>query len=220
MQQYSVSIAIDDEGLTTIYDAEQFVTIVKSVQQGVNGAIGAASPYAVVWITFLPFEDNTVAWTDNFYPYATTTPLSPGNAIDVVSQSSVPAQPGFTYTFSDGQFAASPGTGTIYQIANQTASPPLSFGLAQQAAVNSVACTGPLNALSVLYNELGTFMPTDSIWIFLSGYADGGVVGGPVPSNALQIVLTAQQPAANVGFNDADNAFYLSVPPAPRRRSP
>ena len=95
-------------------------------------------------------------------------------------------------------------------VANQqTPTAMYEFGLAQQALVNGVSLIAPINALPLLFNEEATFMPTETVSIFLSSYAGNGVPLAGVPTNALTIELTPQTPVASVGFNDATNAFYL-----------
>ena len=205
--QYQINIAIDDAGLQKIYAAAQSVTLVKSIVA--NPVVSGNLP--VVWLAFQPLEENQITWIENYNLYATTTVLLSGTTIMMTSQTQAPVQPGWLYTFEQGQFSGASGTGSTFNLANQMASGSFNFGLAQQATVNNVSTLAPLNAQPVLYNEQASFTPIETISIFLSSYSNNGVVISQVASNALTVQLTSQSPIASVGFNDATNTFYLQT---------
>ncbi len=203
--QYQISIAIDDAGLQKIYAAGQSVTLVKSV---VANPLSSGN-LPVAWLAFQPLESNQITWVENYYMYATTTVLQSGATIQMTSQTQAPVQEGWMYTFEQGQFSGSSGTGDTFNVDNQMSNGFFNFGLAQQATVNNVSTLAPLNAQPVLYNESASFTPIETISIFLSSYSNNGVVISQVASNALVVQLTSQSPTASVGFNDATNTFYL-----------
>jgi len=144
--QYQINIAIDDTGLQNIYQANQYVTIVNSV---VSNPL-ADGNLTVAWLAFQPLESNQITWTENYYLYATTTTLQDGVQIAMTSQTQEPAQAGWIYTFSEGQFSGASGTGGTFNVDNQMSANDFSFGLAQSATVNNTTTFAPLNAVPVL----------------------------------------------------------------------
>jgi hypothetical protein len=206
--QYQLNIAIDSAGLEHIYNAGQSVTLVKSVVS--NPLAGGNLPIA--WVSFLPFQANSVSWIENYNLYATTTVLTAGATIVQTSVTGAPVLTGWTYTFAQGQFTGSQGgaSGT-YNTTNQQPNSMFNFGLSQQAMVNNVPVNAPLNAIPVLYNESASFTPQENVSLFLSNVSNNGVVLSQVASGALAVTLTSQSPTANIGFNDSTNRFYLQA---------
>lgn len=202
--QYQITINIDDAGLKKIYQAQQYVTLVKNV---IANPLSSGN-LPIAWLSFAPLETNQITWTENYYMYASTTELTAGATISMTSQSQTEVQQGWVYTFAQGQFNGSPAAGSTFNVANQTATGEFTFGLAQQATLNNVSTLAPLNAQPVLFNETATFTPTETISVFLSSLADNGVILSQVASNALGLTLTSQDPSANVGFNDSSNTFF------------
>jgi len=202
--QYQLNIDIDQNGLTSIYNAGQVVTLVKSV---VSAPLGGGN-LPIAWVTFQPFLNNSVSWIENYNLYATTTSLQAGATIKQTSVTGVPVMTGWTYTFDKGQFTGAQGGGAgTYNMTNQQHGM-FSFGLSQEAIVNNVTVNAPLNAIPVLFNEAATFTPEEKVSIFLTNVLNNGVVLSQVASNALSITLTSQSPTANIGFNDATNVFF------------
>ncbi len=202
--QYQLNISIDANGLQMIYASGQSVTIVKSVVS--NPLPGGTLP--VAWTVFQPLEENAVSWTDSYSIYATTTQIMAGAMIVQTSMTPASVQTGWTYTFSNGQFTgAQGGVSDAFNMSNQQGGM-FNFGLSQQAVVNNVMTMAPLNAIPVLQNQVASFTPIQTISVFLSNASNSGTVLGQVPYNALTFSLSSQV-AANIGFNDASNSFYL-----------
>lgn len=202
---YQINISIDNQGLQTIYNNGLYVTLVKSV---VSQPV-AQGNLPIAWVAFQPLQQNQVSWQEQFTMYATTTVLQAGATIVMTSQTNTPVQTGWTYTFEQGQFnGVSGGSQSTFNLANQQ-NGNFNFGLAQQAIVNNVQVTAPLNAIPVPYNMSATFTPLETISLFLASYSNNGSVISQVASNALVITLSSQNPVAQVGFNDATNTFYL-----------
>ena len=202
--QYQLSIAIDQAGVQQIYNLQQAITIVKSVVSSplVTGNL------PVAWIQFMPMEENTVTWIENYNLYASTSSLQAGATIQQTSITGVPIQTGWTYTFQNGVFTgASGGAGGSFNMQNEQGGT-LSFGLSQQAMVNNVPVNAPLNAVPVGNNELASFTPEEKVSIFLSSMVNNGVVLSQVASNALPVTLTSQNPTASIGFTDSNNTFF------------
>jgi hypothetical protein len=208
--QYQLKIAIDETGVKRINDVEQQVTIVKSVTPSLN-----AGNLPVAWITFSPLMYNTISWVENYGLYSTTQQLQAGATISMTSVTQGTVQAGWTYGFESGIFQGAQGMGDTFNIDNQDDTYPLSFGLAQQAIVNGQTVFSPLNCVPVLYNQDVSFTPIETLSVFLSSYSDNGVVISQVAGNALVVQLTSQNPSANIGFNDANNTFYLAASASP-----
>lgn len=205
---YGINIRISQKGLQNIYAAGMKVTLVKSI---ISNPMPAGN-LPIAWVSFQPLMENNVSWETLYHLYGTTTALQDGVKIVMTSQTETPAQLGWLYTFQNGFFTGAQGGGDTFNIANQMQSgslTPFSFGLAQQAIVNNVKTFAPLNAVPVLYNNRASFTPQEKLSVFLSSYSDNGTVISQVASDALGITLTSQSPIANVGFNDANNTFYL-----------
>src|SRR5262245_57303979 len=92
MPTYQLTIQFDSQGLATLNEAGQLVTIVKSVSTGTP----------VAWVAFDPMESNTVTWTEQYSVYASTTQIQDG--AQIITQSTQAAVGGNTYTLSGGQF--------------------------------------------------------------------------------------------------------------------
>jgi len=201
--QYQLTIDIDSTGLTNIYNAGQYVTLVKSVGSTTSAA------NSVAWVTFEPYQTNIVTWVENYYMYATTQSLQSGATIVMTSQTSSAVQTGWTYTFEQGQFTgATGGASGSFNGENQQANG-VNFGLAQQANINGSISYAPLNAVPVNFNQNVSFTPMETVSIYLSSYSNNGVVISSVAGNALAVTLTSANPNALIGFNDTNNTFYL-----------
>lgn len=211
MATYGLIIDIDKDSLKKIYNAKQSVTLVKQV-----GSSGAGDGN-VAWVTFKPFESNTVTWIENYHVYGTSTLLKDGAKIVLTSHTENPVQAGWTYRFEQGQFTgAAGGKAGAFHVNNQQRDS-LNFGLAQAATVNNMPVLAPLNAVRVNMNEIASFTPIETVSIYLSSYQDNGVVISSVAGGALTVELTSEKPAAAVGFNRSNNTFFISGqnPPLP-----
>ncbi|HEX6098128.1 MAG TPA: hypothetical protein VF432_17510 [Thermoanaerobaculia bacterium] len=201
MTTYSLNIDIDPAGLSAIYNSNQRVTLVKSV---------GSSPSNVAWISFEPFGSNTVTWTENYLIYGTVASVQAGAAIVMTSQTAGPAQEGLLYTFGDGQFSGAPGgTPGSYDVQNQQGNG-ISFGLAQLATINGAGTLAPLNAVEVNMDEGASFIPIETVSVYLTSLENNGVVISRVAGNALVVTLDSQNPSASLGFDDKTNAFFIS----------
>jgi len=206
---FQLNFQLDAASVQKINSAAQTITLVKSVRSSVMSA-QSSSDLLVAWLTFRPLMYDTVTWIDAYGLYATTQALQAGATIRMTSVSEGTIQRGWLYTFENGVFNGQSGSGTTFNVQDGDSSyPMLTFGLAQQATVNGQIVYAPLNGVPALYNQQASFWPLEALSIFLSSYDDNGVVISRIPGSALVVELTAQNPAANIGFNSADNTFYL-----------
>jgi hypothetical protein len=204
---FTLDIAISAPDVTKIRNAGQSVTLVRSVF-GEVGLMSVEAKAIVAWLAFQPFQSNQVSWTGTGTVYGTASTLAPGDQILANAVCDQEAQAGFLYTLKDGTFSVTPHPGPYIYVENQNASPPFSFGLLQKATVNSPGTPAAVNALQVLFNEQAYFGISNDVKIFLASCAGGGTVLAQIPDNALTVQLTAQAPAANIGFNGS--AFFLN----------
>jgi hypothetical protein len=218
IMQYQLLINIDATGVSNIKSANQTVTICKQVTswiasssetQASRVAAGGTGMPAIAWLAFQPNTSNTITWNDSYFVYASDTPLIAGNTIVETFQKD--AMIGYMYALTNGQFTASPSTTqpTSINIDNQQENS-LNFGLMQQATINGISPLSPTatNCVPVLFNEEGYFYPTETVLIFLSSTQTGGTAIPFIPSGALPVTLTSQDPSVTVAFNDSTNVFY------------
>jgi hypothetical protein len=213
---YTLTINIDNPGLTQIASAGEYVTIMQLVTpyaqsttaSSVRVSDVAAIPTAVAWVAFTPFNSNTVTWSDSYAIFASNGAPAVGSAITMNSQTSGAAQLGWTYTLQSGRFTGQSGSGSGYIVANQQTgtSGGIYFGLATQPTINNTP-QGllPMNAFYVAYNQNGWFLPTQQISIFVSTCQTSGsaipVLGGGT------LIDFSNTSSATVQFDDATNSF-------------
>ena len=203
MPVYQLNIQIDEQGLNTLIQAGQLVTIVKSA--------GGGTP--VVWVTFNPMMMNTVTWTEQYSVYASTTQIQDG--AQIITQSTQPAVGGNTYTLSGGQFDnGQPGLpATQFGVTNNDpnfsvgGNQMVTSGLYQGAIVNGGSTASPLNAVGIPYQQSGTFAPSEQVQVFASYYQNNGLVISSVSALALRVDLT--QGPQTIHYDDASNQFAM-----------
>jgi hypothetical protein len=201
MTTYSLTMNIDPAGLSAIYNSGQRVTLVKSV---------GSSPSNVAWVSFEPYETNTVTWTENYLIYGTTSSIDAGATIVMTSQTAGPVVTGRLYVFTQGQFTGEPGGESgSFDVENEQANG-INFGLAQTAKINGTSALAPLNAVTVNANQTASFIPIETVSVYLTSFENNGVVISSVASNALVVTLTSDSPSATLGFDDASNTFFIS----------
>jgi hypothetical protein len=211
MTTYSLTLNIDNAGLQNIYHAGQVVTIVKSVGN---------EPASVAWISFQPLETNTITWEEEYVIYGTRGEVDSGAKIVMTSQTAT-ADTGLLYTFDNGQFSASQAGGTDgqFSVLNSQANG-FTFGLAQEAKINGVATSlAPMNAVVVNDGQTASFVPIETVSVYLSSFQNNGVVISGVVSNAAVVTLTSDSSSATLGFNDKTNTFFTTAATARVRQA-
>jgi hypothetical protein len=214
---FTLNISLPSAAVSTINGAGQKVTLAQEVTA--IAETGSAVPKSdqvtgdqtpVAWLTFSPFENNTVGWSGALQFYATTTPLDPGAVLAINSRTAEQngIQLGSGYTFANGVFTPATGVPGAYVVENQQADS-FSFGLLAAATLNGTSATGPLDALPMLSNQDGFFYPPAAVYIFLSSASQNGTVLPVIPSGALELDLTSGSLDADVCFNDTTNEFFV-----------
>lgn len=207
MSDFELNIQFRSEDVRLIQQADQKVTLLKEV--------AGSSGQPVTWVTFNPFEGNTVNWTLDFGLYASNTLIQNGATID--KRSTVdPASSGVLYPFADGTFDNPTGDAGVnnYGIQNHyDTAQQLTFGVAQSVTANGTAFeANPLNAVPVLFNQEAIFTPIEKVTIFLQGKFDNGVILTEVQGGALTVDLT-NNPSQAVHYDAAKGKFLAGPLP-------
>ncbi|KUZ65820.1 hypothetical protein WI36_26055 [Burkholderia ubonensis] len=222
MTSFVINIAIDPDGLETIYSAELAVTLAQPVDSYVTGprtgaiATGPDSKYPIAWIAFKPFQSNEVVVELDWFMFMTTTPLSQFNTLEINSRTDAPAVAGLEYCFRNGHFVLPVPTGQTdpdaYCVVNQASGQNIAFGLAQGATVNGEALgCAVVSATPVPLNMQASFYSRHVIDVFLSSCTRNGTILPYLPSDRLRLAVDATRPA-NVRYNNATKRFYLVSP--------
>ncbi|WP_346355301.1 hypothetical protein [Azotosporobacter soli] len=187
MANYTLKALIDNETVKKFNMLNQRVIIVKEAE---------GSGADVAWVTFAPFEINSVSWEEAYGVYASCSEME-GKA-KIEKSSYAQASEKQSYAFANGIFEP-PVTDTtlgdnMYEIKNNMTDPDiLTFGLAQDVVANGVTYEGnPINAVQVLSNESATFTPHERISIFMQSDLDDGMVISRIKSQALLLDFAKQ----------------------------
>ncbi len=187
MASYSLKALINGDVVKQFNQLNQKVVIVKE-------APGNSSP--VAWVTFSPFEINTVSWQETYGVYASNTVME-GTA-KIEKSSYAQASEKQCYNFEFGTFNAPVADKDLpsntYEVKNAMMTPSqLTFGLAQDVVANGVSYEGsPINAVQIMSNESATFTPHERISIFMQSDLDDGMVISRIKSQALQLDFAKQ----------------------------
>jgi hypothetical protein len=182
MAKYNLKMLIDNTTVKNFNHLNQKVVIVKEAE---------GSSVDVAWVTFPPFEINSVSWEETYGVYASCSSIE-GTA-KIAKSSYAEASEKQSYEFAEGIFQppvpdSSLGNST-YEVKNSmTDTDMLTFGLAQNVVANGVNYEGnPINAVQVMSNESATFKPHERIRIFMQADLDDGMVISRIKSQALEL---------------------------------
>lgn len=183
MSTYTLNIAFAKEDAQKINQIGEKVVLVKQ-----NTPANAQNQ--VAWVTFDPFENNVVTWTESYYVYASTSEVQHGSKISKVSYED--AGDSCVYDFTNNVFNLDPTkklpAGTIGAI-NQTNND-LTFGLAQNVSVNnSFYSASPINATTVLVGQNANFTPLEQVSVCLLNNTMDGLVLTTVYSNTYEAMF-------------------------------
>ncbi|NBI30258.1 hypothetical protein [Chengkuizengella marina] len=165
--QYQLKIRIDCNYLDEIYKNNQEIVLMK----------GAGEP-TVAWISFKPFEENTITWDENYSVYASGTEIEDGATINKLSERSAVEED--SYTFENGCFKLAsssldlkPGSFGIINNFDEN----LTFGLAQDVTVHNKTTEGaPLNAVRASKGQCIQLTPFEDVVVFLQNTVNTGSV--------------------------------------------
>lgn len=205
MTSYSLTLKFTQADANAINAAGQKVVLVKSVTGGGS---------ETAWVTFSPFQNNVVTWSEQYGIYASTSAVQAGATI--VQSSSVDlAQTGVEYPFQNNTFqSATTPTGwtvspTAYATENDNGGN-YTFGLQQAASLNGAPVNpSPLNAVTVLNGQHAIFQPHETITVFLQSQVDNGAVISNVSSKTTTIDLTTDT-SQTATYNSTTGTFVVS----------
>lgn len=179
-----MKITFDAKGLSAVRQADQSVTMARSVdlQVGPFVCVSAqdsadARPISVdiAWQAFTPAEINRVAWSTAYVAIVSLMTPEVGKDIFINAQIETPLGSGCVY--NNGHL--SPGSACDpdkIAITNASQDSPLSFGLAQRADINGTIRLSPICLVAVLGAETAIFKPHPDTKLFLSSNLDAGVI--------------------------------------------
>jgi|JI8StandDraft_2_1071088.scaffolds.fasta_scaffold04649_4 hypothetical protein len=207
MPNYQLNIVFDTDDLQTIKAAEEKVTLMKKTNKG--------KPLA--WVAFLPFQNNTVAWEEDYALYASKVTTQSGATIYKLSD--VDASPMVSYPFQDyGAFGIPVQDSSIkkgqYKVVNNYQDEAfLTFGLAQGVQVNGTAFPNrPINASIVPREHDATFIPLTEVVIFLDSQVTSGMVITEVSSPQTPLIFGGDVTEITVKYDSNSGLFIQQQP--------
>lgn len=195
MPNYQLNADISAADLATIHAAGQSIVLLKLT--------GSGTPLS--WVAFTPMEGNSVQWVESYALYASTSEVTSGTTITMMSQTAASPQQNYPLTAA-GAFGppvqdTTIGVDTYESVNNFAAFPLMSFGLAQGVQVNGTAFPyQPINAQAVPLNQTVTFAPLTEVVIFLETNITSGMVITEVLSNSTTLTF-------GNGINDITVAY-------------
>lgn len=167
---------------------------------------------SVAWLTFSPFQQNTITWEENYEIYVSNTQLQPGAQITL--NAAIPAQPNQRYVLQsmflqDAGPQNPPGEPGSFQVVNQDFQM-MAVGLAQSPQVNGAhAPASPINVVQVFPQQLTVIMPENRVWIFAAAFLQSGTVISQLPGNALPVDFQSGTTSVNVQYDASRGGFVL-----------
>ena len=203
MSHYKLNVDFSDSALQNIYGAGMKLAIVKSVE-GNSGV-------PVIWVSTLPFENNTIEWEEEYQLYASRQEAMHGATISKLSETL--GITSLAFDFKDGTFQDAHSDDVVgeneYGIHNaMQAYPSLTFGLAEAVRVNGDLQKGkPINAVSVLYNCKASMSPIEKVQVFLANDINDGVVHTREFSNAIEVIYEDNDVEKSIRYDETKGIF-------------
>jgi hypothetical protein len=159
MANYTLNILFEPKDIEAVYKSNLKVVLVQNDNK-------------IAWLSFIPFQENYVTWSDDYYVYASHNKLAAGSKIHISADSN--ATLNNLYAFSEGAFecdSSNPPTDGSFAIVNKMHDyNSLTFGLAQNVECNGDISKNPISALSLPIDYTAVFKipPSNTITVFLS----------------------------------------------------
>lgn len=206
MAAYTLQLLISPTDLSTILQAGENIVLAKAFSD---------SPSNVAWVSCAPFQTNTISWDNSYGMYAVVSMAS--GKIQPQSTTSIGIASGMYYNFGptpvftgpfSGENAPPPGSFRVFNLMPPSNNPSFVFGLIQNVTANGVALnSSPTTAQVVPANQLATFTPLDTIYVWLqSGVAAGAVLSIP-PLAGDSFAVSSR--ATKVDFTSASTLSYV-----------
>jgi len=179
-----LTISIDSTSVQQIVAAGQYVTVLQSVQSYVQSAFATAfattagQPLAIAWLTFRPFPTTVITWPPNYALYAS--PAAPASGVQVRPAAAQNASEFQSYPFQNNTFGTPASTSTAGYSVHNLQGRAMTFGLALSATINQEPLpVTPINASTLLNNQVGQFTPAAAVAVFLSTISSSGTAFAP-----------------------------------------
>ncbi len=205
MAKYRLNIRFRDEDLEIIAKAQQKVVLVKHT-------VGS-SDASVAWVSFKPWQKNTVDWMNQFAIYSSSSEVMNGATISKLADKSATA--GVEYKFADGYFHAPvvsvDGKENTYMARNCADDfPAITMGLAQNVVVNGQAfANNPINAVYVPFGQRVVMTPVEKIDVYLKNDIVDSTVISHIQSIALPVTYKENESEHFIAYNGKTGEFFL-----------
>ncbi len=203
MPQYTLQINIDPTYVEQIVKAGQQIVITKQVSP-------AAGPLA--WLSFSPYQSNTVQWEDKYSVYTSQTLVQTGATITQLASRQAVSRTAYGFdnnVFSVAAPHAQLSTGS-YEIINQSGRT-LTFGLAQGAQLNGSSLgSSAIYAATLLPGQWLDMTPYENINIFLYNSARNSMCLGTVMGPSLGVSFGGSTTSQTVEFDYNLGGFQLA----------
>ena len=208
MPNYRMNIHFKEGDLKVIAKAHQKVVLVKHTAGDADSS--------VAWVSFKPWQQNTVDWENSFAIYSSNTEVQSRATINKLSDKM--ATSGVQYDFSDGTFGTpkmadvSVRENTYYVKNNADDYPAITIGLAQSVVVNGEAkANNPINAVFTPFGQLVSMTPLEKIDVYLLNDITESTVITHVQSIALPVIYGEGETSHSVSYNGMTGQFYLEA---------
>lgn len=206
MSKFRLNIRFKEEDLKIIAKAHQKVILVKHT--------AGSTDTAVSWVSFKPWQLNTVDWQNRFAIYASNNEVQSGAVINKLSDKM--ATSGVQYSFSDGTFdvpttvTGSLSENTFYARNFADDYPAITLGLAQNVVVNGVAfANNPINAVYVPFGQCVSMTPIERVDVYLQNDITDSTVISHITSIALPISYEEGETEHAIAYNGKTGQFFL-----------
>jgi hypothetical protein len=213
-----------DFSLTLNFNSTDFSNIKAENLMIAKAVASAGSPSgpSVVWLSFAPWANNVITWTENYGLYAMQGKAQNGATIRCDAQNTdnggtASDGPSY-YTFADREFSGplsdggqkvAPGSYGIFN--NNINNMSTVFGLCQAASVSGTPVPlSAINALDVPKAQLVTFTPITTIYIWLEKSGKQGTILNDVKTGTTTIQMVGDTPVT-LTYN-GDTGLFETAP--------
>lgn len=183
MPKYTLEILLDPAYVEQIVAAGQNVVISKQVTP-------SGTPLA--WLSFSPYQANTITWEDSYSVYSSQTLLQSGATISQLASKA--AVPKTAYAFQTNVFnVAAPQNPNLgadsYEVINRSGRT-LTFGLAQGAKLNGTDLgSNAIFAATLLPGQWLDMTPYENLSVFLYSSSGNATCLGTVTGPSLGVTF-------------------------------
>jgi hypothetical protein len=213
--EYNLIVNFTEEDLKYIEGTGKQVVLVKESDTSNHSMLeqaGQSFVEDVAWVTFSPWMTTKVTWQSSYAVYASDVEKMNGAIIEKMSSKQAePRTRMYNFVsggyFKDEDYNEGPQD-MAYYITNISGEKE-TFGLAQSVKVRSTEYSlNPINAVTMLNNDIGYFIPVEKVKIFLTANASNGKVISVVQSDTFTVDLT-KKGTQTVIYDRASGKFRI-----------